>query len=154
MEVVKSEKGRGQRSRKGHQSTRLRLVGKRIRSSKKIEWIQLCSLRFPKPRLRLQTERVGSDFGGEGCSISLSRSDGGSCPNKRNADRRNAISIYIWLRIPSLQQNYLPPFQISFQPQPRSFWNFAQLNPGLPRQNHKGKKTTKNLRRKLQAPQY
>ena len=27
------------------------------------------SLRFPEPRLRLQTERVGSDSGGESCSI-------------------------------------------------------------------------------------
>ena len=82
-------------NKEGTQSTRLRLVGKIIRSSIKIEWIQLCSLRFPKPRLRLQTERVSSDFDGEGLFDFLSRSDGGSCLNKKNSGRRNAISIYI-----------------------------------------------------------
>ena len=45
--------------------------------------------------VRDRTERVGSDFGGEELFDFLSRSDGGSCLNKKNSGRRNAISIYI-----------------------------------------------------------
>ena len=60
----------------GTQSTRLRLVGKRIRSSIKIEWIPLCSHRFPKPRLRLETERVEVRALVEKLLDFLSRSDG------------------------------------------------------------------------------
>ena len=42
------------------------------------------------------TEKVGSDSGDESCSILyISKTDGGSCFNKKNRSRRNTISMYI-----------------------------------------------------------
>ena len=49
-----------------------------------------------KQMLYLKYVIPSSDSGREDCSIFyLSRSDGGSCPNKKNGGRRDAISIYI-----------------------------------------------------------
>ena len=59
-----------------------------------------CSLRFPEPSLRLQTEKVGLGLWWRSCSIFYLEVTGGSCLNKKNRSRRNAISIYTPIATP------------------------------------------------------
>lgn len=84
------------------ESTRLRLVGKRIRLSKD-EVDTTCSFGFPKPRFRLQTEKVGVWTLVEKLFNLLSRNNGGSCPNQKNSGKKTQFQFSFRSQIPSLQ---------------------------------------------------
>lgn len=120
---------------------------KELVRQKRIEWIQLCFLRFSEPRLRLQTEGVGFglwlrrlfDF-----SMYLEVTPGGgSCPTKKTeTEETQFLSIYISVAISFIysRAHVLPffvtklPFRDSkfpFQPRSCSFWKFALSNSGL-----------------------
>ncbi len=64
-------------------------------------------------------ERVGFGLWWRSCSIFYLEETGGSCPNKKNSGRRNAISIYIPVAnsfTPERDEITLPRCQIPFQP--------------------------------------
>ncbi len=91
----------------------------------------------------------------------LSRSYGGSCLNKKNRGRRNAISIYIPVAnsfTPERDQIPLPRCQFPDQPRPCSFWNFALVGRVESESDRPSsskiinKKIMKDLRRQLQTP--